>query len=392
VRQLAAVLLRRRAGRQWKRLTDDTKITLKPIILQILRDEAEHTVRRSAAHLAADVSRHEGATAKRWPELLQFLTHATRSHSVAEREVGMLVLSVVLDRAPQCLRPQQRDLLRLLQATLADGASPLVPHYSARCLRAVIPLVGSDEMVISRTMGMMMMMMLLLLCLFVQDKACEAMEVFEEMIESEVSILASNIADLVRFSLQLASNPQLGDSIRVKALSLISWLAKTKSKALVKHRLVAPVLSALFPIASAAPPEGTEDPEDEERGGGGGGGGGDDDDDEEEEDVFTDNAEAHTPKHFAVQVIDVLALHLPPDKLLPHLTPLMEPALLSEDPYRRKAALMCLAVLAEGCADHIRNKCLEPMLRCVCCGMSDPSHIVQNAALFALGQFSEHLQ
>uniref|UniRef100_A0AAJ7SL58 Importin-4-like n=1 Tax=Petromyzon marinus TaxID=7757 RepID=A0AAJ7SL58_PETMA len=206
VRQLAAVLLRRRAGRQWKRLTDDTKISLKPIILQILRDEAEHTVRRSAAHLAADVSRHEGATGKRWPELLHFLTHATRSHSPEEREVGMLVLSVVLDRAPQCMRPQHRDLLRLLQATLADGASALVPHYSARCLRAVIPLVGSDEMNAVRALVPRVMEAVVRLVAIDEDKACEAMEVFEEMIESEVSILASNIADLVRFSLQVKAH------------------------------------------------------------------------------------------------------------------------------------------------------------------------------------------
>ena len=32
------------------------------------------------------------------------------------------------------------------------------------------------------------------------------------------------------------------------------------------------------------------------------------------------------------------------------------PALNSEDPYHRKAALIALAVLAEGCADYIRNR------------------------------------
>ena len=35
---------------------------------------------------------------------------------------------------------------------------------------------------------------------------------------------------------------------------------------------------------------------------------------------------------------------------------LVQPALTSEDPYKRKAALIALAVLAEGCADYIRNR------------------------------------
>jgi len=34
----------------------------------------------------------------------------------------------------------------------------------------------------------------------------------------------------------------------------------------------------------------------------------------------------------------------------------VQPALGSEDPYKRKAALIALAVLAEGCADYIRNR------------------------------------
>lgn len=37
----------------------------------------------------------------------------------------------------------------------------------------------------------------------------------------------------------------------------------------------------------------------------------------------------------------------------------VQPALGSEDPYQRKAALIALAVLAEGCADYIRNRLIS---------------------------------
>uniref|UniRef100_A0A8D0GHS6 Importin 4 n=1 Tax=Sphenodon punctatus TaxID=8508 RepID=A0A8D0GHS6_SPHPU len=96
-----------------------------------------------------------------------------------------------------------------------------------------------------------------------------------------------------------------------------------------------------------------------------------------------------TPKHYTAQVVDMLALHLPPEKLFPQL---MEPALQSTNPYQRKAGLMCLAVLAEGCGDHIRNKHLQPMLQVVCQLLSDESQVIRNVVLFALGQFSENLQ
>ncbi|KAL8177175.1 UNVERIFIED_CONTAM: hypothetical protein K2H54_042879, partial [Gekko kuhli] len=207
------------------------------------------------------------------------------------------------------------------------------------------------------------------------DHASDAMEVFDELLDTEVAIIVQHLSEVVGFCLEVASNQALGDNLRVKALSCVSYLSKLKSKAILKHKLLPSTLNSLFAIMSAEPPPGQMDAEDELT----------------EEDI-EDHAEVHTPKHFAAQVVDTLALHLSPEKLLPLLTPLMEPALLSSNPYHRKAGLMCLAVLAEGCRDHIRKKQLQPMLQVVCRSLSDNSQVVRNAALFALGQFSEHLQ
>lgn len=44
----------------------------------------------------------------------------------------------------------------------------------------------------------------------------------------------------------------------------------------------------------------------------------------------------------------------------------VQPALGSEDPYKRKAALIALAVLAEGCADYIRNRLIGLCLELFC--------------------------
>uniref|UniRef100_A0A673B5J0 Importin 4 n=1 Tax=Sphaeramia orbicularis TaxID=375764 RepID=A0A673B5J0_9TELE len=87
-----------------------------------------------------------------------------------------------------------------------------------------------------------------------------------------------------------------------------------------------------------------------------------------------------------------MALHMPPEKLFQQLMPLTQACLTSGDPYQRKGGLMCLAVLAEGCADHIRTNMLSSVLQTVCQSLSDNNQVVRSAGLFALGQFSEHLQ
>lgn len=60
--------------------------------------------------------------------------------------------------------------------------------------------------------------------------------------------------------------------------------------------------------------------------------------------------------------------------------------------HAKKASYLAIAVIAEGCSEHIRTKYLESFLQCICKGITEESPILRNAALFSLGQFSEHLQ
>lgn len=63
-----------------------------------------------------------------------------------------------------------------------------------------------------------------------QDKACEGMELFDEIVECEVGMVTPHLPALIQFSLQVASNGLLGNNIRAKALSFLQWLASLKKK------------------------------------------------------------------------------------------------------------------------------------------------------------------
>lgn len=63
-----------------------------------------------------------------------------------------------------------------------------------------------------------------------------------------------------------------------------------------------------------------------------------------------------------------------------------------ENPQVRKATYLALAVVAEGCSDYIRQHHMNNFASYVMAGLKDPTMTVNNAALFAVGQFSEHLQ
>jgi len=65
---------------------------------------------------------------------------------------------------------------------------------------------------------------------FLQEKACEAMELFDELVECDVAIVTPHLLPLIQFCLELASSPALSSNLRVKGLSFVSWLITLKKK------------------------------------------------------------------------------------------------------------------------------------------------------------------
>uniref|UniRef100_A0AAQ4PWA2 Importin 4 n=1 Tax=Gasterosteus aculeatus aculeatus TaxID=481459 RepID=A0AAQ4PWA2_GASAC len=369
IRQSAAVMLRLRVKKHWKKISPEDRESLKAVVLQVFMQETEHTVQHSLSQLCAVMVKHE--TPDRWPALLQLLNQATKSSNPRDRQVGLLLLNKVMDANPEPFKPHYCQLLQLFSTVLQDHNNPTALYYCILTLTSITAYTGKEESM--RAIIPSLIVALQHLIKADQRQAGEAMEVLNELMDTEMSIIVPHAAAIVRFCLEVGSDATLSDSLRVKALSCIAFLIKLKSKTVLKQKLLNPILQSIFPVLNAAPRPGEQDPEDAEDDSGDG----------------TDN---DNPKHCAAQIIDTMALHMPPEKLFEQLMPLTLTSLASENPYERKGGLMCLAVLAEGCADHIRTKMLSSVLQTVCQSLSDSNQVVRSAGLFALGQFSEHLQ
>uniref|UniRef100_A0AAQ4PHR5 Importin 4 n=1 Tax=Gasterosteus aculeatus aculeatus TaxID=481459 RepID=A0AAQ4PHR5_GASAC len=371
IRQSAAVMLRLRVKKHWKKISPEDRESLKAVVLQVFMQETEHTVQHSLSQLCAVMVKHE--TPDRWPALLQLLNQATKSSNPRDRQVGLLLLNKVMDANPEPFKPHYCQLLQLFSTVLQDHNNPTALYYCILTLTSITAYTGKEESNQMRAIIPSLIVALQHLIKADQRQAGEAMEVLNELMDTEMSIIVPHAAAIVRFCLEVGSDATLSDSLRVKALSCIAFLIKLKSKTVLKQKLLNPILQSIFPVLNAAPRPGEQDPEDAEDDSGDG----------------TDN---DNPKHCAAQIIDTMALHMPPEKLFEQLMPLTLTSLASENPYERKGGLMCLAVLAEGCADHIRTKMLSSVLQTVCQSLSDSNQVVRSAGLFALGQFSEHLQ
>ncbi|XP_021926547.1 importin-4-like isoform X1 [Zootermopsis nevadensis] len=366
IRQYAAVLLRKRLSksRNWTKLPVNVKNGIKEGILQAMVNEQETYVKNSIAQFIGTIVRHEFPN-QNWPEMLQFIQQLTSSDNISDKELGMYTMSVITDISPDQFLPFISSVAFLFSNvinSLQDPGSAL-GYYTVLTMIHFVPLAERDQRLLNVYHQLMPQVMQIVRALVVTDsqQAIKAMELFDDLVKYAAVVIASYIKPLVEMFLEFASNRTLDDGIRTLAVTFIGVLTRTKKKAIVKHKLVNPILEVIFQLLSLSPESG---------------------DREDTEAIIT--SASHT--------LDVMALHLPPDKLLPPLLQHIQRGLEGTDLYAKKASYLALAAVVEGCCDCIRTKHLESFLQCICKGITDQVAIVRDAALFALGQFSEHLQ
>ena len=97
VRQLAAVLMRRKVGGHWSKLPPPVQAQLKASLLTHLAAEPERLVRRATAGVAAVVAKHTLPKGE-WAELLAFVTAcAADAADAGKRELAMVLLQSLLE-------------------------------------------------------------------------------------------------------------------------------------------------------------------------------------------------------------------------------------------------------------------------------------------------------
>ncbi|XP_065064233.1 importin-4-like [Rhopilema esculentum] len=379
VRQYAAILVRKRIVKNLDKVNDDVKNSLCAALIQALSTEPEHLVRIAICQVISAIAKYKFKQ-DGWPEVMQYIGNVVHSEDLKQKEVGFLLLSCICEACSELLKPFYPELFPVFEIGLNEGKSRKSAFYSIKALTSIVPSLGSDEEQLVKILIPKALEVVKLLVHEDEEKACEALTFFDELVEVEIGIIIPYVKSLVDLCLQIVRRENYGDAIRVKALYLLCWACRRKAKALLKSHLLGPLLDILLSLMSLAENTEANDSEESQESIG-------DDDDEDGGEM-----EGSTLPSVAAQALDLLALHLPPAKFIPQVMARIQSYLDNTNEYHRKAGYIALGVLAEGCSDYIKNRHLGEALQTVFKGLSDGSCIVRNAALFTLGQFAEHFQ
>ncbi|XP_044490164.1 importin-4 [Mangifera indica] len=359
VRQLAAVLLRKKITGHWAKLSPQLKHLVKQSLIESITIEHSPPVRRASANVVSIIAKY-AVPAGEWPELLPFLFQCSQSAQEDHREVALILFSSLTETIGSAFQPHFADLQALLLKCLQDETSNRVRIAALKAVGSFLEFTidGAEVVKFREFIPSILNVSRQCLASGEEDVAVIAFEIFDELIESPAPLLGDSVRSIVQFSLEVCSSQNLESNTRHQAIQIISWLAKYKSNSLKKHKLVVPILQVMCPLLAES------------------------NNADEDDDLAPDRA--------AAEVIDTMALSLS-KHVFP---PVFEFASLSSqnaNPKYREASVTALGVISEGCVEWMKDK-IEPILQIVLAALRDPEQMVRGAASFALGQFAEHLQ
>ena len=377
LRQLAAVLVRRRIGANWTKLDASVRVGLQAVLLNRLTVEPERVVRRQMTSVVSVVARHALPNGT-WPELFGFLFECTRSSAAEHRELSMLLLASLLeseDVVESSLRPHFGMLSTTLQTLLADHTSPHVRQATLKAVGAWAGVLIAEEAISSLQplLGPMLDLCRTAAQSSDEDSLCLAFEIFQEVLDEPSStLIAPHLADLVGLVLAAATEPSMEEETRMAALNLIGRTLENKRKLLVKHKLVPAIVAKLFEACAS-----TED--------------GDGQLAEMPASNDDDNDDDDSVHRRSAQVLHTLGTALPSKHAAPPVLEVAAQYAQSPRAGHRRAAIIALAMTAEGFCEFYSER-LPQLLPILFAGCQDSTQAVREAACIGLGEFAQHLQ
>ncbi|KAF0447599.1 ARM repeat-containing protein [Gigaspora margarita] len=360
VRQLAAVELRKRGPKWWSKIDANSQSAIKSRLLEIILQEPENIVRHATARVISSIGKIE-IPAGNWNDLPQFLYQCCKSQNSGQREVGIFVLFTLMEVIEDVFADSLLQLLQLFGDALNDPESQAVRVITMQALGRVAEFIEPDkkeEIQIFRNL-IPPMVNILIQCLKDgdNDSTIKGFELFETLLMMDAPLLSNHLPQLIEFALTVARNIEYDESVRIIALQFLIWVATYKKAKIQRLKLIGPIIQELMPI-------GTED---------------------DPEDIHEES-----PSRMSFRVINSFAMKLPPQQVFPIAMDFITTYVQNSNPKFRKAGMMALAVLIEGCADYMRPK-FNDLLPIICTGLRDPEIIVRRGACLALSCLAEEL-
>lgn len=391
-RHVAAIVLRKRISGHLAKFDGTSKAALKAELLSILQTEGSRPVRNGVVALVAAVGKHEAESASDeaqaaagWPELFQFVAAAAGDAHPEARELAFLLLGEMTETVGVHLKPQFGTLSSLFGAGLSDGDAK-VQNAAVKALGLLMSYLADEAEIDTFASLVPPVLSVAEACRARHDEEVVAttLDVLYDLSFSPSQAVAAHMGPIVRFAQICMSDSNLEMNVRDSAALVVATMAESKPKHLGRDSaLLTGIVETIFNLietsdGSAAGALFESNPAWKE-------------DFQDQEGYQADEENGITETGMAQGTLDMLACEIPKKFIFEPVVSRCMARLSSADPNQRKAGIACLGVIAEGCAEPLRENLGEVMPH-VFKTAGDADARVRECACFALGQISEHCQ
>lgn len=394
VRHVAAVLLRKRISGHYSNLPADYKSKLNTDLLQLLSSENERTVRNGAIGVTSTICKLQTpsddddsgipADFVPWPELFQFVAQASQDSNPSARELAFLLIMELTETVGTFLTASFGQFAQLFQSCITNAQEDIkVKNAAVKALGGLISFLSDDSEVdiFCRLIPVLLQYSTECQTRSDEDTVSIILDVMYDLSYSPSPVVTQNLPNIIGFCLGCMKDSNLEMTVRDSAALVVATMSESKSKTFGKNKaLLHSTLESIFSLIENSEESGAgalfqSNPAWRDD---------DDGDDEDYNDTTTETS-------MAQGTLDMLACEIPKKYIFHPVVQMCVSRVSSQNENHRKAGIACLGVIAEGCAEPLRDH-LTDIMPIVLSAAKDPCAAVRECACFALGQLSEHCQ
>ncbi|CCH60559.1 hypothetical protein TBLA_0D00500 [Henningerozyma blattae CBS 6284] len=375
LKQLSGVEARKLIPKFWKDLDTEVKNQIKSSLLQTSFSEPKEIVRHANARVIAAIGTEE-LEAQQWPDLIPNLIQAASGEDATTRQTSTFILLSLLEDYTPSLMAYIDDFLNLFGQLINDSASLETRSLAAQSLNHVSGLIEEQDQInpqqASKFASLVPSVVGVLDAVIKADDTSNTKKIFNclnDFLLLDSQLTGNTIGDLVKLSLQIASNTNLDEDVRVFALQfIISALSYRRSK-VSQAKLGPEITMTALKVAS------------EEI---------DVDDELNNEDEAGENEE-NTPSLTAIRLLAFASSELPPSQVSSVIIDNLSNMMQSTNQFERRSILLAISVAVTGSPDYILTN-FDKIIPATITGLKDTEPVVKLAALKCIHQLTSDLQ
>lgn len=224
-------------------------------MLQALIAEKEKSVKNAIAQFIGSLVRHEEEKKDSWlTELLNFIFSRCSVDDPTESELGSSIFATLTDAAPDQFVSHMDSICQMFAAVLMSAeakgnlATPTVANITMG-MSYLMPFVSghtSAEQTVLKVLPLIIKTVFAFAQKGDEQEFSIVFDVIDSIAEYVPKLLNNNVKPLIEFCLETANNKQIDDSIRVQVVTFIGRVVRIKKKAIVKQKLLEPIISVIF--------------------------------------------------------------------------------------------------------------------------------------------------